>query len=72
MVTKGGIMTEKKHATVKNIPSKKKAVKGDSYLCDVCGLSVIVDEECGCVDVHEILCCGKPMGEKKIKIKTTK
>ena len=36
-------MAEKKDTMVRNTPSKKKASKGDSYVCEVCGLSVIVD-----------------------------
>ena len=59
-------MPEKKAATT------KKANKGDSYVCDVCGFSVIVDEECGCAEVHEIVCCGKPMRQRKAKAKTAK
>ena len=65
-------MPEKKDTTVKNAPPRKKTAKGDSYICGVCGLSVVVDEECGCADVHEILCCGQPMKEKKTKVKTAK
>jgi hypothetical protein len=63
-------MAEKKTATVKRSPSKgSAAVKGDGYVCGVCGFSLIVDEECGCFETHEILCCGKPMKEKKARIK---
>jgi len=50
----------------------KKIAKGDAYTCEVCGLSVVVDEACGCVDVCDIICCGKPMKEKKVKIKASK
>jgi hypothetical protein len=65
-------MPAKKGTTVKKAPLKRKASKGDSYVCEVCGLSVIVDEECGCADFHEILCCGQPMKEKKVKVKAAK
>ena len=37
---------------------------GDGYVCSVCGLSVTVDEECGCVDTCDIVCCGQPMEPK--------
>ena len=37
------------------------------YVCGGCGFSLVVDEECGCVESHEILCCGEPMKEKKAK-----
>jgi hypothetical protein len=38
----------------------------------VCGLAVTVDEVCGCVDVCDIICCGKPMKPKKAKARTAK
>jgi hypothetical protein len=63
-------MPVKKAATAKSAtPRKKAAARGDSYVCDVCGLSLIVDEECGCVEAHEILCCGEPMKQKKVRVK---
>jgi hypothetical protein len=62
-------MPVKKATTAKKAPAKRKVSKGDSYVCETCGLSVIVDEECGCVEVHEILCCGKAMKQKKAKAK---
>jgi hypothetical protein len=37
---------------------------GDGYVCNVCGLSVTVDEECGCVDTCDIICCGQQMEPK--------
>ena len=52
--------------------TKKTIAKGDSYTCEVCGLSVVVDEACGCVDVCDIICCSKPMKEKKVKVKASK
>ena len=52
--------------------TKKKMAKGGSYICGVCGLAVSVDEVCGCVDVCDIICCGKPMKERKVKVKATK
>lgn len=36
---------------------------GDVLSCEVCGLIVIVDEECGCA-VAEIICCEEPMMNK--------
>ncbi len=45
--------------------SKKKVKKDDTYQCTVCGLVVTVDEECGCVDACDIICCGKQMKAKK-------
>lgn len=65
-------MAEKKEKQPKKAPSKKKIAKGDPYVCEVCGLAVSVDEVCGCVDVCDIICCGKPMKEKKSKVRATK
>jgi len=36
---------------------------GDVLSCEVCGLAVIVDEECGCV-MAEIICCEETMINK--------
>ena len=61
-------MAQKKAvATPKTKTAKKKVTKGDAYVCEVCGLAVTVDEACGCVEVCDIICCGKPMKEKKAK-----
>jgi hypothetical protein len=46
--------------------------KGDSYVCEVCGLAVTVDEVCGCVDVCDIICCSKPMKARNSKPKKAK
>ena len=51
--------------------TKKKMAKRDSYVCRVCGLVVSVDEVCDCVDVCDVVCCGKPMQERKIKVRAT-
>jgi hypothetical protein len=36
---------------------------GDVLRCEVCGLAVVVDEECGCITA-EIICCEEPMMNK--------
>ncbi len=36
---------------------------GDVLNCEVCGLTVIVNEECGCEET-EIFCCEEPMVNK--------
>lgn len=64
-------MAEKKKTTPQKPSAKKKAVKGDSYVCEVCGFAVTVDTVCGCVDC-DILCCGKPMKLKKVEAKAAK
>ena len=65
-------MAQKKEATAQKAASKKKATKGDSYVCEVCGLAVSVDEVCGCVEACDIICCGKPMKAKTVKVKASK
>lgn len=44
---------------------KKEVTPGDKYSCSVCGLIVSVDEECGCIETCEIICCGEQMKTKK-------
>jgi len=53
--------------TRKKRTSKGKTKVGDAYVCEVCGLAVTVDEECGCVQTCDILCCQKPMKKKRAK-----
>jgi len=43
----------------------KPTQKGDTLECEVCGLSVVVDEVCGCAEAHEIICCDVPMTATK-------
>ena len=40
-----------------------RAKTGDVLSCEVCGLTVIVDEECGCAAVG-VTCCEEPMVNK--------
>ena len=56
-----------KKAPAKKAPAKGKTKAGDGYVCGVCGLSVTVDDVCGCVEAHDIICCDKPMKKKKGK-----
>ena len=65
-------MAEKKKVAAKKPGAGKKITKGDSYVCEVCGLAVTVDEMCGCVDVCDIVCCGKPMKARKTRAKAAK
>ena len=47
-----------------------KVKAGDVLSCEVCGLAVIVDEECGCATI-DIICCEEPMiytGVSNIKL----
>ena len=50
--------------------SMAKVRSGDVLSCEVCGLTVIVDEECGCATI-DIICCEEPMvhtGVSKMKL----
>ena len=40
-----------------------KVKSGDVLSCEVCGLAVIVDEECGCA-IADVICCDEPMENK--------
>ncbi len=55
----------KKTGTAK--ATKSRVAKGDAVVCEVCGLSVVV-EEVGGIAVSEettLVCCGKPMKARK-------
>ncbi len=62
-------MATRKQTPRKKTPAKESAVKGESYACESCGLVVTVDEDCGCVDACEIMCCDLPMKKKTRKAK---
>jgi len=58
----------------KKAPVKKKVTKGQALACEVCGMSVVV-EEIGDLVVEEdslLLCCGKPMKDKATVKKAVK
>ena len=44
--------------------AKPKAKAPDKLECHICGYRVIVDETCGCVEEHVLICCGEPMAKK--------
>jgi hypothetical protein len=56
---------------IKKAAPKKKAAakikKGQAYECHVCGLRVVVNNVCGCVEEHALICCKKPMKKKRAK-----
>jgi len=37
-----------------------RAKVGDILSCEVCGLKVILDEDCGCATI-DLICCEEPM-----------
>ena len=56
--------------TKKAAPKKKAAAKikkGQAYECHLCGLRVVVNNVCGCVEEHALICCKKPMKKKRAK-----
>ena len=57
-----------KKAKKKDAPAKPKvkakAKPKNALECRVCSYRVIVDEACGCVEEHILLCCGEPMAKK--------
>jgi hypothetical protein len=40
---------------------KKKSEIGNKYVCGVCGLGVVVNEDCCCEGVCDLVCCGEKM-----------
>lgn len=54
-------MAPRKQTGEKKTAARRNARKGESYSCQSCGLVVTVDEECGCIDACEIMCCDVPM-----------
>ena len=65
-------MAEKKAALQQKVKVTKQIAKEESYVCEVCGLAIVVDEACDCVDTCDIICCDQPMKKKKTKAKTVK
>jgi hypothetical protein len=51
---------------------KKKINRGQSLICETCGLAVTVDEIGDLVDVQEIICCDKPMKPRTSRAKAVK
>ncbi len=64
--TKASVLSRTKKAVKKTAPKKQKELKaGARYVCDSCGLSMTVDNPCGCTDFCDIICCGEQMKQKK-------
>ena len=57
-------MNGKKREEVRPLTTRRwkmpRAKAGDVLSCEVCGLAVIVDEECGCASI-DLICCEEPM-----------
>ena len=37
-----------------------------AFQCGVCGYRVVVDEACGCVEEHVLVCCNQPMTKTEV------
>jgi hypothetical protein len=59
-----------KKATAK-ATSRKKLNKGDSLVCETCGLTVVVDECGDIVAAQEIICCDEIMKPKASRAKAS-
>ena len=73
-------MAVKKTTVAKKAPAKKTAkkstkgqyAKGDTLICEVCGLEVIVDTACGCGEACAVICCEQPMTQRKTRASKAK
>ncbi len=68
--TKASAKKATKKAAPKKTAAKKKTTKtkkGQGYECGVCGVGIIIDELCGCVEEHVFICCDKPMKKKRAR-----
>lgn len=55
-------------SSAKAAPAKKKKTQvGNIYECKVCGLAVSVIDDCGCVEICDLICCEEAMKPKKTK-----
>ncbi len=56
----------KAKAMSESSPVKRKVSRGDSLVCGVCGMSVVVEEAGNIAVVEEspIICCGIPMKQR--------
>ncbi|MGO9015481.1 MAG: hypothetical protein ACLQF0_10915 [Dissulfurispiraceae bacterium] len=63
---KASVSSRAKKAVKKSSPKKQKELKtGARYSCDVCGLTMSVDNPCQCQDFCDIICCGEQMKPAK-------
>jgi hypothetical protein len=61
MAVKAKPKAKPKKAVKKAVKKAAPAKKGPALTCAVCGYRVVVDEACGCVEEHVLLCCDQPM-----------
>jgi hypothetical protein len=65
-------VTPAKTSASKPKTQKKRISKGDTYLCEICGLQVIVDDYGQVMETQGLYCCEKPMKEKTGATKSAK
>jgi hypothetical protein len=53
-------------------PAGKRLNKGDSLVCETCGLTVVVDECGDVVAAQEIICCEQSMKPRASRAKSSK
>ena len=61
MAVKAKPKAKPKKTVKKAVKKAAPAKKGPALTCAVCGYRVVVDEACGCVEEHVLLCCDQPM-----------
>ena len=66
-VKKAMVKAKAKKAPLKRAAAGGKTKPGDELVCGVCGMSVTVDEICGCVESHDIICCERPMKKRRAR-----
>ncbi len=49
----------------------RKVSKGDTFMCELCGLQLIVDETGDLLAGREVICCGQSMKEKPGRAKAS-
>jgi len=54
-----------KKAAKKTAKRNAKSKKGSQYACSDCGMIVTIDNDCGCAQGCDLICCGEPMSPKK-------
>ncbi len=67
--TKEKVTKGKKAAAPEKVTAKNRASKGETLVCQVCGLSVTVEEigDIALVQGRYLLCCEEPMKAKASK-----
>jgi len=54
----------KEKVITKEVAAPKKTYP--ALQCGVCGYRVVVDQACGCVTEHVLMCCNQPMAKSEV------